>query len=104
MALPNHRSIVPLTEYNYLSWADECRALLSEHQAWFIVSGEDLMPDTALEPKEYREWRNKRAEAAGIIFLSISPSQRVHITAIQDDPVAMWAKLRSVFIQQVPGA
>jgi hypothetical protein len=34
----------------------------------------------------------------------VEPSQTVHLKSLKNDPVAMWAKLKSVHLQQCPDA
>jgi hypothetical protein len=46
----------------------------------------------------------KADKAAGELYLACSVEQRMHIDAVQDDPVKIWTTLASIHLQQHPGA
>ena len=56
--------------------------------------------DTDLQAK----WDVKADKAAGELYLACSVEQRMHIDAVQDDPVKIWTTLASIHLQQRPGA
>ena len=78
------------------------QAWLRAHQLWQIVSGQRKCPVADSDKKE--AWEDKAEKAAGWIYLMVEPSQTMHLKGLEDDPVAMWAKLKSVHLQQHPGA
>ena len=47
-------------------------------------------------------WEDKAEEAAGELYLALEDSQKQHVKNIEDNPVMMWATLRSVHVQQRP--
>jgi hypothetical protein len=49
------------------------------------------------------KFRDRQEKAAGNILAHLSHSQRTHVVDRQDDPAWMWAMLKSVHLQQVPG-
>ena len=50
------------------------------------------------------KWDIKADKAAGELYLACSVEQRMHIDAVQDNPVQIWTTLASVHFQQRPGA
>lgn len=94
---------------NYNQWSGEMQAWLRANQLWQIVSGQRPRPELISPPSDAQlmrleAWEDKAEKAAGWIYLSVEPSQTVHLKDIEEDPVAMWAKLRDVHLQQKPGA
>src|SRR3984885_6199913 len=85
----------------------EMQAWLRANQLWQIVSGNkkrpSASPDNAKEIEKQEDWDAKADQAIGWIFLMVEPSQTVHLQGIAD-PVAMWEALKSVHLQQKPGA
>jgi hypothetical protein len=53
--------------------------------------------------REMNEFRDRQEKAAGDILAHLSRSQCTHVVDRQDDPAWMWAMLKSVHLQQVPG-
>ena len=45
----------------------------------------------------------KADKAAGIMWLMVEPTQRVHFRGIKDDAVKMWGVLEGVHMQKQPG-
>src|SRR5215510_3977976 len=98
----DHRSLFPkLGESNYSSWVGNMRVHLMTKEVWSLVKGEETQPSPS-EPKELKIWRLNRDIAAGEIYLSLEPSQLVHIKNLEEDPVQMWKKLESVHLQKRP--
>jgi len=50
------------------------------------------------------KWDIKADKATGELYLACSVEQRMHINAVQDNPVQIWTTLASVHLQQHPGA
>jgi transposase InsO family protein len=53
--------------------------------------------------REMNEFCDRQEKAAGDILTHLSRLQRTHVVDCQDDPAWMWAMLKSVHLQQVPG-
>ena len=75
---------------------------------WRIVSGVSKPPTVSATPKEGEEdkleaWQLKADKAAGIMWLMVDNTQRVHFRGIKDDPVKMWGALKEVHMQKRPG-
>ncbi|KAA1479767.1 hypothetical protein DENSPDRAFT_846360, partial [Dentipellis sp. KUC8613] len=79
-------------------------AYLRTRRLWLIVNGTSKKPSpkpdnsTAVE-----DWEERASQAAGLIFLYLEPSQRIHVQTLQDNPVLMWTTLASVHVQKRPG-
>ncbi len=77
---------------------------------WMLVKGLETRPEvegekaTPEETKAMLAWDLKAGKAAGELFLAIEPDQRTYIAGLEDDPVALWAKLQSVHLQKHPGS
>jgi len=54
--------------------------------------------------KELLDWKQKTAKASGELWLAIEDNQKVHVKELKGDPAAMWMKLKSIHLQQKPGA
>jgi len=87
------------------------QAWLRANQLWQLVSGQKKRPvvDENFKSRESQQdkqdaWDDKAEKAAGWIYLMVDPSQTVHLKGKEDDPVAMWEQLKSVHLQQRPGA
>ncbi|KIO13203.1 hypothetical protein M404DRAFT_48676, partial [Pisolithus tinctorius Marx 270] len=81
-------SVTKLTSANYSTWKGEMKAFLHTKGLWTIVNGTEKCPD----------------EAAGELYLALSSEQRMHVEAVQDNPVEIWSTLASIHLQQRPGA
>jgi hypothetical protein len=95
-------SITKLTSSNYPTWKGEIKAYLRVKGLRLLVNGSEtcLASDTDLQAK----WDVKADKAAGELYLACSVEQRMHIDAVQDDPVKIWTTLASIHLQQRPGA
>jgi hypothetical protein len=90
---------------NYPTWAGEMRAWLRSAGLWCIVDGTTQCPtlgspSTDGSQGKIEEWVVKADRAAGLLYLMVEQSQRVHFNGIDDDPVKMWVALRDVHLQQ----
>ena len=75
---------------------------------WRLVSGASQAPKVTAPPKEGEEekfelWQVKVDKAAGIMYLMVEPTQRVHFRGIKDDAVKMWKALEEVHMQKRAG-
>jgi hypothetical protein len=104
MSSEDHKSnsVTKLTSSNYPTWKGEMKAYLRVKGLWLLVNGSETRPksDTDAQAK----WDVKADKAAGELYLACSVEQRMHIDAVQDDPVKIWTTLASIHLQQRPGA
>ncbi|KAJ8584814.1 hypothetical protein M405DRAFT_865906 [Rhizopogon salebrosus TDB-379] len=89
-------SITKLTSSNYPTWKGEMKAYLRVKGLWLLVNGSETRPtsDADVEAK----WDVKVDKAAGELYLACSVEQRMHIDAVQDDPVNIWTTLASIHL------
>jgi hypothetical protein len=95
-------SVSKLTSSNYATWKGEMKAYLRVKGLLLLVNSSETRPtsDADLQAK----WDVKADKAAGELYLACSVEQRMHIDAVQDDPVMIWSTLASIHLQQRPGA
>jgi hypothetical protein len=67
-----------------------------------LVNGSETRHATDTDAQA--KWDVKADKAAGELYLACSVEERMHIDAVQDDPVAIWTTLASTHLQQCPGA
>jgi gag-polypeptide of LTR copia-type/Domain of unknown function (DUF4219) len=94
--------IQKLGSTNYNQWSGDMQAYLRANQLWRIVSGTKKRPEK--DETKQEDWDDKAEKAAGCIYLMVEPSQTVHLKGMEGDPVKMWDKLKTVHLQQRPGA
>jgi len=97
-----------LNSNNYNTWNGDMEACFCAQALWRIVSGVSKLPTVRATPKEGEEdeleaWQLKADKAAGIMWLMVDNTQRVHFRGIKDDPVKMWGALMEVHMQKRPG-
>ena len=78
MADDRHISVTKLNDRNYTTWSGEIRAQLMRDKCWRIVDGTWTQPVAGAS--DLNDWLDKQAVAAGTLFLTLEPSQRVHVT------------------------
>jgi hypothetical protein len=74
--------------------------------AAIALTREERLLNTSLKvvyDRELNEFRDRQEKAAGNILAHLSRLQCTHIVDRQDGPAWMWAMLKSVHVQQVPG-
>ena len=77
---------------NYNMWIIAMQGNLMTINTWRIVT-EDLKRSTSA--KEADKWLLKREEATGILLISLSHTQYIHIEGVMDNPIEMWKRLRT---------
>jgi len=85
---------------NYANWKRECERILQAVMAWTIVVGEEEEPNNPVgysaaavaERAAYRDYAQRKAQAAAIIFGSCGVTARAHIDETSD-PAEMWTTL-----------
>ncbi|KAJ7111810.1 hypothetical protein C8R44DRAFT_632430, partial [Mycena epipterygia] len=81
-----------LNEKNYGTWSGDERAELQRLRVWLIVKGSQVAP-TSNDADTNFKWLVDSGKAAGSIYASLDPSQRVHVKGMEENPVAMWKAL-----------
>ena len=97
-----------LNSNNFNTWNGDMEAWFRAQALWRLVSGASTAPRVSQTPKDGEEekleaWQLKADKAAGIMWLMVENTQRVHFRGIKDDPLKMWAALREVHMQKRPG-
>ena len=95
-------SVTKLTSTNYATWKGEMKAYLQVKGLWLLVNGTETRHATDTDAQA--KWDVKADKAAGELFLACSVEQRMHIDAVQDNPVEIWTTLACIHLQQRPGA
>ena len=85
--------VAHLGESNYGQWKADIQAALMMKGCWRIVNGEIPQP---ADPDDLPDWLEKHDLAAGLIWLTLEPSQKAMVAAHQDDAIALWAELKSL--------
>lgn len=97
---------------NFNAFYADFRAHLRRAGLWRYVEPDGsisppLPPDASSTAEERAAWDKHliaRDQASGEIFLALEDAQKVHVTDVDGNPVAMWEKLRRVHQQQKPAA
>ena len=78
---------------------------------WMLVKGVELKPEgvnskalTSAEAAAILAWEIKAEKATSELYLAVQRDKRMHLSGIEDDPVAIWMKLESVHLQKHPGS
>jgi transposase InsO family protein len=130
---PSKLTVGLLEEANFPTWRPAMEACLRQLGVFRIVTGERTEPEvpdyveenaatatTAAIPltreeralnaqlkleyeRELNEFKDRQEKAAGDILAHLSRSQHTHVVDCHDDPATMWATIKAVHIQQVPG-
>src|SRR5258707_7923631 len=94
-----------LNSTNYNTWCGDMEAWYRAQALWRIVSGASKVPALSIPPRDGEEdkleaYQVKADKAAGIMWLMVEPTQRVHFRGIKDDAVKMWGVLEGVHMQK----
>ena len=97
-----------LNSTNYNTWCGDMEAWYRAQALWRIVSGTSKVPALNIPSRDGEEekleaYQVKADKAAGIMWLMVEPTQRVHFRGIKDDAVKMWGVLEGVHMQKQPG-
>ncbi|THH26789.1 hypothetical protein EUX98_g7389 [Antrodiella citrinella] len=96
-------NITPLSDHNFSTWKPEIAALLRAKGLWRIVNGTAASPK-ADDVDKVAAYQEKQDKAAGLLALSLSSAQRIHIQGIEDDPAKIWKKLEDVHMEKIAGS
>ncbi|THH12403.1 hypothetical protein EW146_g7731 [Bondarzewia mesenterica] len=96
-------SLKSLNGHNYPTSVKEMSAWLRLKGLWLLVSGVETCPDDSLAMLKL-EWQGNQQKAAGAIILCVDENCRGVLDGLEDDPIAMWAKLESTFNEKWAGS
>jgi len=79
---------------NYNTWSGDMEAWYRAQVLWRIVSGTSKVPALSIPPRDGEEnkieaHQVKADKAAGIMWLMVEPTQRMHFRGIKNDAVKM---------------
>ena len=96
MSLPTKdlAGIVRLGESNYTQWKADVQAALMMKGCWRIVNGESPQPSPGSD--KLADWLEKHDLAAGLIWLTLEPSQKALVAAHQTDALKLWKELKDL--------
>ncbi|KZT68925.1 hypothetical protein DAEQUDRAFT_670563, partial [Daedalea quercina L-15889] len=100
---PAPATFAKLTNRNYQQWRLNMEARLRPLAALRIVNGTESCPSLEIHHINADYIPSSTDLAAGEIWSCVEREQQMHLEAIRDDPVAMWAKLEAVHMQKHPG-
>src|SRR5258707_11839275 len=94
--------------HSVASWSGDMEAWYHAQALWRIVSNASKSATVSVPARDGEEdkleaGQVKADKAAGIMWLMVEPSQRVHFRGIKDDAVKMWGVLEGVHMQKQPG-
>lgn len=97
-------SITPLNNSNYSTWKSDITAVLRCKGLFRLVNG--TIPQPSDKPEDaimLDSYLDKLDRAAGLLVLHVDKDQRVHLSGIEDNPIAMWKKLEDVHMSKEAG-
>ena len=104
----NMRPLAVLRKDNYRAWCSKLKAQLKVNDCWRLVSGTDIEPPatvpagtgaggTAAASVLRLAWLKRRDRAAALLITSISDEELPTVQPVDEDPVAIWGRLREKF-------
>src|SRR5258708_6035304 len=81
----------------------EMKAWLITKGLWMLFSGEEKAPKPS-KVVELLNWKMRSLKAAGRLFLAVRHEQRIHLTGMESDTIAIWTKLMSIHVSKCPRA
>ena len=101
------RPLAMLRKDNYRAWSSKLKAQLKVMDCWRLVTGDDTQPVPPVPAASNAErnavnltiqaWAKRRDRAAAVLVTSVSDEESHTIHAVDDDPVAIWERLREKF-------
>lgn len=100
-----------LNRLNYAVWKPRMKARLMMRGFWRYITKEKAEPThfetttsgtpptttvSTTPTDDWITWREYMDQAAGDILLCVDEDQEIHLTGLEEDPIAMWAKLEAV--------
>ena len=103
-----HRPMAVLRKDNYRAWSSKSKAQLKVMDCWRLVSGTKAEPPATAPPGAgsartvaaliiKARWVKKRDRAAALLITSISDEELHTIQAVDEDPVAIWNRLKEKY-------
>jgi hypothetical protein len=83
-----------LDDENYDAWEFETRAELRRKGVLSLVLGTEDRPSGSPNTKAVKAWTTRMDLAAGEIIRRLGPSQFAHVRGYEEDPAAMWGRLK----------
>ena len=102
------RPVAILKKDNYRSWAVKLKVQLKVVDCWLLVSGTDLEPPltapaVAAAVALRKSWDKRRDGASAALITSISYEELHVLHGIDEDPPAIWIRLREKFERRSVG-
>lgn len=81
---------------SYNPWEFRMRASARAKKLLSTIQGQDDEPTTGHSSKTWKTWRARQDAAADLIIKGLDDSQITYVRGLENDPEAMWEKLRSM--------
>ena len=79
---------------SYDPWEFRMRTDARSKKLLDMILGTDLEPTTGQNSKTWKAWKARQDAAAALLIKGLDDSQIVHVRGLENDPYAMWEKLR----------
>lgn len=83
-------------EPNYDAWEFRTRSEARDKGLLETILGQDSEPQCGHSTKTWKGWKAKRDAASNLLVKLLDDDQLIHIRGLDDDPAAMWERLRSI--------
>ncbi|KAJ7112194.1 hypothetical protein C8R44DRAFT_632134, partial [Mycena epipterygia] len=91
------KDVILVEQQDYDDFEFATRVKLKKMRVWGIVNREEPRPPGAPHMKNVKAWVQRRDEAAAVIVGHVHKQQYSHIRELEEDPAAMWERLRDIF-------
>ena len=102
------RPVALLRKDNYKAWSTKLKAQLRVMDCWRLVTATELQPpatgapgctaaETAAAELLRRNWDRRKDRASAVLITSITDDELHTVQAVDEDPVAIWTRLRENF-------
>ena len=103
-----YKPVAVLRKDNHRAWSSKTKAQLKVMDCWRLVTGTEAVPSitapsgtrsagTAATVVIRVAWVKKRDRAAALLITSISDEELHTVQAVDEDPVAIWNRLKEKF-------
>jgi len=96
MTKPDVYKLSEVPTPNYDAWEFRTRITAKSKGLLDTIFGEDTEPSTGHSSKGWKTWKARQDSAAELIVKSLEDDQLVHVRGLEDDPMLMWERLRTV--------
>ncbi|KAJ7510960.1 hypothetical protein B0H11DRAFT_1639623, partial [Mycena galericulata] len=97
MGKKDSNTVILVEQKDYEDFEFATRVKLKKMRVWSIVNREEPRPAGPPTSKAVRAWISRRDEAAAEIIACVDKQQYSHIRELEEDPAAMWERLRDIF-------